>query len=122
MRLMTTNALRVTLVDLSALGRVTALTAGHRQLGMVREPDMAPFAGLVTCSMGCASQLSRVTTLAGAVIGERPDEVVGRMTTLAFDARVERRVFMRGLMARAAGAGALFRMPETGMRIVATHA
>ena len=121
-RLVTADALRVTLADLSALGRVTALTAGHRQLRVVGEPDVAAFAGLVPASMGRTGQLRRMAALASTMIRKRPDEVVGRVTTLAFDAGVKRRVFVCGLMARAAVAGARLRVAEAGMWVVTTDA
>ena len=53
-RLVTADALCVPLAHLRALVRVTALTANHRQLRVVGEPDVAPFAGLVPAAMGCA--------------------------------------------------------------------
>jgi hypothetical protein len=121
-RLVAADALRVTPADLSALGAVTALTARHRQLRVVGQPDMAAFAGLVAASMRRAGQLSRVAALTGAVIRERSDEVVRRVTTLAFDAGVERRVLVRGLMARAAVTGAHLCMAEAGMGVVTTDA
>jgi hypothetical protein len=50
-RLVTTGALRVTFVHLRALGRVTALTANHRQLRVVGKPNVAALARLVPGSM-----------------------------------------------------------------------
>src|SRR5687768_6756803 len=63
-RLVTTNALRVTLMDLRSLRRMTALAASHRQLGVVRKPDMASLAGLVPTSMRRAGQLRLMAALA----------------------------------------------------------
>jgi hypothetical protein len=122
MWLMTADTLRMTLAYLSALGRVTALAAGHRQLRVVRQPDVATFAGLVPASMRRAGRLCRVTALTSAVIGERSNEIVRHVATLAVDARVKCRVLVRGLMARAAITGARLRVPKTRMRIVTTHA
>jgi hypothetical protein len=118
----TPDALRVPLAHLGAFGRVTALTAGHRQLRVVREPDVAPFAGLVPAAMGRTGQLRRMAALASAVIRERPDEVMGGVTTLALDAGVEPRIFVRSLMARATVFGARLRVAEAGMRVVTTDA
>ena len=120
--LVTADALRVTLADLGALRPVTALTAGHRQLWVMGKPDVAAFAGLVPASMRRAGQLSRMAALASAVIRERPDEVVRRVTTFALDAGMERGVLVRGLMARATVAGARVGVRRRGMRVVTTDA
>jgi hypothetical protein len=89
---------------------------------MVRKPDVAPLTRLVSGSMRRAGQLGRMTTFTGAVIGRRPDEVVGCVTALALDARVKRRVLVRGLVARAAVAGARLGVAEAGVRIVTADA
>ena len=120
--LVTTDALSVTLAHLGALRRVTGLTASHRQLRMVRKPDMATHTSLVSGSMGRTGQLRRMATLTSPVVGERPDEVVGCVTALALDARVKRRVLVRGLVARAAVARARLGVAKAGVRVVTTDA
>ncbi len=63
-----------------------------------------------------------MTVLAGAVIGDFAHEIVRCVTALAVDAGVKVRIFGGGLMAAAAGTGAVMSLRAVGVGIVTAHA